>query len=325
MDNLSTSEIKQQTNISTLAQQYGLKLTKRGSEYMTCCPFHEDHNASLSINDEKGQYYCFGCMAKGDVFNFIQQIANVDFQQSLKIAKDNAGIIPIQKHETTKKKDTWKQIKEISNNAINQLPKEVYGRKVENYYKYYDLDNKFVGVTIRVPKEDGGKDVYPLTWCSNGKKEMWRFRGFGHYIYRGELLKQRRYAVVIIVEGEKCCDDLLGLLTDNSRVVVISCGPYTRVIKLNLDILNGRDIILWPDADTQKCPKTGEILPQNKQPGMKTMNYIANKISGSISVVMPAPDKKNGWDVSDGIRNEGWGIEDVASYLISQKTKKTYK
>eukprot|EP00984_Skeletonema_dohrnii_P035651 scaffold35673_cov183-Skeletonema_dohrnii-CCMP3373.AAC.1 len=36
-----------------------------------CCPFHDDNNPSMSIDDNRGLYKCFACGAGGDVFNFI--------------------------------------------------------------------------------------------------------------------------------------------------------------------------------------------------------------------------------------------------------------
>jgi hypothetical protein len=38
---------------------------------MVCCPFHEDHNPSLSLNMEEGNFVCFGCdTTGGDIVAF---------------------------------------------------------------------------------------------------------------------------------------------------------------------------------------------------------------------------------------------------------------
>lgn len=39
----------------------------RGTERAFCCPVHDDHNASASVNVVKGWWYCFACGAKGTV------------------------------------------------------------------------------------------------------------------------------------------------------------------------------------------------------------------------------------------------------------------
>ena len=46
------------------AERYGLKVSHNG---MTCCPFHDDKNPSMKVDD---RYYCFGCHQTGDVINF---------------------------------------------------------------------------------------------------------------------------------------------------------------------------------------------------------------------------------------------------------------
>jgi len=45
-----------------------VKAKKAGSEWMALCPFHDDHNPSLSINTEKGVWYCHGCGKGGTLY-----------------------------------------------------------------------------------------------------------------------------------------------------------------------------------------------------------------------------------------------------------------
>ena len=49
------------------------------------CPFHEDHNPSMSINVETGAYRCFACGARGGgVIDFYMQLNDVDFKTAAK-------------------------------------------------------------------------------------------------------------------------------------------------------------------------------------------------------------------------------------------------
>ena len=50
---------------------------------MARCPFHPDETASLSVNLSNGLFNCFGCKAKGDVFDFYQKLKGVDFKTAL--------------------------------------------------------------------------------------------------------------------------------------------------------------------------------------------------------------------------------------------------
>ena len=51
------------------AEHYGLKVNH--SE-MACCPFHNDRNPSLKLNED--YYYCFGCGANGDVIDLTAKL-----------------------------------------------------------------------------------------------------------------------------------------------------------------------------------------------------------------------------------------------------------
>lgn len=56
------------------------------------CPFHHEKSASFHVDDQKGFYYCFGCQAKGDAINFVQESENVSFIEAVKILADEAGL-----------------------------------------------------------------------------------------------------------------------------------------------------------------------------------------------------------------------------------------
>ena len=63
-------DISRKVNIVDVISDY-LPLTMKGKNYFAVCPFHDDHNPSLSISPEKQIYTCFVCGASGNVFNFV--------------------------------------------------------------------------------------------------------------------------------------------------------------------------------------------------------------------------------------------------------------
>ncbi len=49
------------------------------------CPFHDDHNPSMSINLDHGGFLCRGCDARGgDVLEFERQLHGLDFVAAAK-------------------------------------------------------------------------------------------------------------------------------------------------------------------------------------------------------------------------------------------------
>jgi CHC2 zinc finger len=65
-----------------------LVLCKTGKEYTGLCPFHADKTPSLSVNEERGVFYCFGCGESGDVYDFTMKVENIGFRE----AKTRLGV-----------------------------------------------------------------------------------------------------------------------------------------------------------------------------------------------------------------------------------------
>ena len=56
--------VKQSVTVREAAQMYGIEVNRSG---MACCPFHDDKNPSMKLNED--YFYCFGCGATGDVID----------------------------------------------------------------------------------------------------------------------------------------------------------------------------------------------------------------------------------------------------------------
>ncbi len=85
------NEIRNSVDIVDVIGKY-LTLTKRGKNYFTQCPFHEDKTPSLSVSSEKQIFTCFSCHRAGNVFNFLMEYDNLTFLESVKMTADMAGI-----------------------------------------------------------------------------------------------------------------------------------------------------------------------------------------------------------------------------------------
>ena len=78
----------------------GIAVKKQGQQYMALCPFHEDHNPSLSIDTKTNLFKCFGCGASGDPIRFIELYEKKKFPEAVNAlaggdqAADPAGVNP---------------------------------------------------------------------------------------------------------------------------------------------------------------------------------------------------------------------------------------
>ncbi len=78
----SVDRLLQVADIVEVVGSY-VDLRKSGSNYMACCPFHEERSASFSVNQVKGFYHCFGCGASGDSIKFVMEFEKLSFVEAL--------------------------------------------------------------------------------------------------------------------------------------------------------------------------------------------------------------------------------------------------
>jgi DNA primase len=69
-----------------------VKLTRKGRNYSGLCPFHKEKSPSFTVNDEKGFFYCFGCGAHGDIFDFVMQKQNMPFMEAVELLAHLLGL-----------------------------------------------------------------------------------------------------------------------------------------------------------------------------------------------------------------------------------------
>ena len=103
-------EVKAAVTARQVAERYGLKVNRAG---MACCPFHDDRNPSMKLDE---RFYCFGCGTTGDAVDLTARLLDLTSKEAaLQLASD-FGIVPLEdgrkskvvedKMPTTKKKKT---------------------------------------------------------------------------------------------------------------------------------------------------------------------------------------------------------------------------
>lgn len=82
ISNELTNEIQNRCDIVEVISKY-VQLSKRGKNYFGLCPFHDDHNASMSVSPDKQIYKCFSCGESGNVFTFVAKYNNISFHEAV--------------------------------------------------------------------------------------------------------------------------------------------------------------------------------------------------------------------------------------------------
>lgn len=104
----SIQEIKSRLSIADLARRY-LDLRPMGSRLIAPCPFHQETKPSFSVNESEGTFYCFGCQAAGDIFDFYGRVNGSDFRETLEALAEETGVV-LQQYQGQNKQNNPQQI-----------------------------------------------------------------------------------------------------------------------------------------------------------------------------------------------------------------------
>jgi DNA primase len=69
-----------------------VQLRKSGTTYVGCCPIHEEREASFRVYPDEKRFACFGCGARGDVFEFLQRLEGKPFPTVVRDLAAKVGI-----------------------------------------------------------------------------------------------------------------------------------------------------------------------------------------------------------------------------------------
>ena len=121
------NEIRSKINIVDLISEH-VSLTKKGQYYWGLCPFHNDKNPSMSVDEKRQTYTCWSCHNSGNVFNFYEQIENVSFKEALEALAKRVGV------------------------TLNSTKSTKVNTQYSKYYDIYDLATKYYELMINTDK-----------------------------------------------------------------------------------------------------------------------------------------------------------------------------
>ena len=79
--------VKQSVSTRDAAEFYGIKVSRNG---MACCPFHDDKNPSMKVDQ---RFHCFGCGEDGDVIDFTAKLFDLSPKEAAEKLAQDFGLI----------------------------------------------------------------------------------------------------------------------------------------------------------------------------------------------------------------------------------------
>ena len=260
----------------------GVTVKGTGNNWLGLCPFHDDKTSSFNVDPEKGVYFCHGCGAKGNAYQYLTR------KRDLTPAEAKAILGESQPRPAADAKPPT---------VYSSLPR----RRIATH-EYRDADGTLILAVCRyadlpagATKEERRKWRKVDQWTPvDGGWIAKRPKRRTHQLYRlPELLAAPGDKQVMVVEGEKCADTVAAAFP---RAIVTtwlggSSVADTRIDTIDLEPLYGRPVLLVSDTD---------------ETGRAAMRAVAARLGPhcpKVRLVLPPGD--GGADIHDWITNDG--------------------
>ena len=121
-----------------------IPLNKKGSNFWCQCPFHDDSNPSMAVNQDKQFFYCFVCQESGNAIHFLRRYENLDFVDAIEALASSAGLtVPYEKNKYEKSKPSH-LVEQAVKFYQGNLNEKIAPRAIQ-----YLKDRKITGATAK--------------------------------------------------------------------------------------------------------------------------------------------------------------------------------
>lgn len=176
-------------------------------------------------------------------------------------------------------------------------------------WHYTDAAGETLGFVHRFDTAEG-KVFRPLIYAkpAAGGDARWRWESWApkRPLYGLRALAERPDAPVVVCEGEKSADAAARLLP--AMAATTSPNGSKSAAKADWAPLRGRQVVIWPDADTA---------------GLEYANAVTREATAagatSVAIVSPPSGVKVGWDAADALDTDGWDEAQAAQLVAAAK------
>lgn len=185
--------------------KYLSKIKKTGNQITALCPFHDDTNASLSVNLVTGKYSCFACGEAGNFISFYASTHNISTSDAYKEICEKYHIPNNTNHDNKKSNKT----KNKSGNKSYTLTEYSFQKKIPVEWLEENCrlsDGKDRDGTTYLKEPYYNEDLEEATFRKrySNKEFKWKYGSSGKIPMYGEwkLPYIQKAGYVILVEGE---------------------------------------------------------------------------------------------------------------------------
>lgn len=129
IDRDTVQKILDSAQILDVVQDF-MSLKRRGTNYIGCCPFHNEKTPSLSVSPAKNIFKCFGCGASGSPVTFVMKHENMTYPEALKYLAKKYNITVQEKEFTAEEKQEHEERESM--NIVNQFAQTFFTDQLLN-------------------------------------------------------------------------------------------------------------------------------------------------------------------------------------------------
>ena len=194
----------------------GVKLVGTGNAKMALCMFHQEHTPSMSVNLEKGLWWCFGCNVGGSVLDYLAKRQGKPVEEVLKELSGQLASTGPRFHD--------------NGNVTGKVVSTYIYRSATGADLYRVL--RYEPKTFKQQKWAGG------VWC-------WGMEGVQRVLYNLPEILAAGDKPVVIVEGEKDAEGLNKI----GWIATTNVGGAGKWMDGYSESLKGRAVVVCGDND----------------------------------------------------------------------------
>lgn len=259
---------------------------------MVLCPAHADKNPSLHITNsgDKVLVHCMAGCSQDSVISALQS------------------------------KGLWPEKFNGSSNSLRPagIPAK-WGRGTDRkdyvtHWPYHDQHGSVIGHVARYQLSDN-KDVVPFfkqydpVFGSINQGPRWKAGAapvprplYNLHLVGRDSMSDRAPLPVLIPEGEKACEAAKKLVGTHYLCITWPGGSKA-ANKADWAPLQGRHVVIWPDADEP-----------GKNAALAVKEHCLKAGAKSCKIVTPPQGVSQGWDLADA-KDEGWTAKQVLAHI----------
>lgn len=114
-------------NIEDVVQRFHV-LTKRGSNYICCCPVHKEKTPSFTVSPSRNTFKCFGCGIGGNSITYLMEVEGMPYVEAVRYLADMYNVRLDDDEQTETAEERNRRVKREAMAAASKNVADFYNR-----------------------------------------------------------------------------------------------------------------------------------------------------------------------------------------------------